>query len=232
MSEPLYDISFVGKKKVKASRLEEPVDTAVLEDSRDGLHSSLKISPNVAPWEKEFHELSSRLMPLNLSLMKIEADGNCLFRAFALQLTGSEDGHSSLRKECVDYMQCHSADFAPFLDEGVSLASYCAMMRRPEMWGGQPEIQALSVFKGVNVFVFQGADEGTVEMTNFEDENIPLVILSYHSKQKHYNAIIPSYPTAPSFITLSKLKELLKPPPPPPPPAAPVMKKKSKLFSL
>ena len=39
-------------------------------------------------------------------------------------------------------MQCQSAHFAPFRD-GVLLLSDCSMNRRPKMWVGQAEIEAL-----------------------------------------------------------------------------------------
>ena len=45
-------------------------------------------------------------------------------RSLCDQLYGDDSRHMDLRGEIVRYMLDHEADFAPFLDEGVTFARY------------------------------------------------------------------------------------------------------------
>ena len=80
----------------------------------------------------------------------IGGDGNCLFRAVADQLEGSESNQKKYRDNCVDYIQSHESEFKPFMEELKDKSQdpfkeYCKKMRKDSTWGGQHEIKALAL---------------------------------------------------------------------------------------
>ena len=221
---------FSSKKKAKPVKLDVPPQDAEESKPRPprlvtSMQSGSSGLIDSVAWEKAFVDLENRLKPFNLSIHKVDADGNCLFRSVAYLLNGSEDAHASLRKEAVTYILRNEDFFAPFMDEGMTVLSYCAQMSKPETWGGQPELQALSLLYNVNLYIFQTDNDPAIEMSNFPEDG-KCLILSYH-QGNHYNAVISHDP-----LSLSSLKRLmLPPPPPPPPPQVPIQPKKKSLFN-
>lgn len=111
--------------------------------------------------------------------MKINPDGHCLFGAVADQLLllsllpPAEATYQTTRKAAADYIQSHSDDFLPFLvsltddnpDEPMTLEElekYCHMIRSTAVWGGEPEILALSRAYNVPIHVIQGGKPSVV----------------------------------------------------------------------
>ncbi len=62
-------------------------------------------------------------------------------------------------------------------------------MRRMGTWGGQLEIQALSLARKVNIYVFQTGEKSTVKMINFDEKTSQCVTVSYHDGE-HYNSVV------------------------------------------
>merc|ERR1711865_172123 len=153
-----------------------------------------------------------------LRIQEAEADGACLFRAFADQMEGSATGHAAYREQCIDFLQAHRADFEPFLEEEFS--AYCARMRKPTAWGGDVEVQALSRALGVNAMIYQPAEAGrpdrllttAVEMTTSEVDVARCVQLSFHPTHhagQHYNSVRYSLEEgsgAPVSVSLTELR--------------------------
>ena len=54
------------------------------------------------------------LQDLNLNLIGIEGDGNCLFRALAHQLYGNQESHETIRKKICDYIMVERDYFGPY----------------------------------------------------------------------------------------------------------------------
>jgi hypothetical protein len=157
-------------------------------------------------WEREYQKLEQSLNKHGLAISKVDADGSCLFSAFALNLPGSSG--ASLRKLAVDYMIANPDDFAPFIDSEAypdGFEDYCNRMRRHTTWGGQLEIQALSLALKVNVFVYQTGEKSTIKMINFEESSTQCVTVSYHDGE-HYNAVIS--PTRDSLVTSAWLESV------------------------
>ena len=231
MAEPIEIQLFGTRKKAKpvkldvvapdveATKVRPPRIASMMQSGSSGAIDSIA-------WEKAYVELENRLKAFNLSIHKVEGDGNCLFRSFAYLLHGAEESHATLRKEAVAYILRNEEFFAPFLEEGMTVLSYCAQMSKPETWGGQPELQALSLIYSVNLYIFQTDHDPPIEMVNFDNDS-KCLLLSYHQGE-HYNAVIPAEP-----LTLSSLKRLMLPPPPPPPqaPQPPPQPKKKSLFN-
>jgi len=137
-----------------------------------------------ARFRAQLHALGS------LVIREVRGDGNCMFRAVADQVTGSEGAHAAMRTACCDFMLAHPDDFAPFLleEEGHgSLDAYVAAMRRNAEWGGNLELQALSRSLGVNVAVHQ-VDQPRWELTNFHAAGARTISLAYHDGD-HYNSV-------------------------------------------
>lgn len=168
--------------------------------------SKLLLKPPAEPaaegeqgWERALRRDQELLKAGGLWIKEVEADGACLFRAFADQLGG--DGgksHSDFRERCVDFMQAHREDFEPFLEEDFS--AYCERMRQPSTWGGHVEAQALARCEGVNALIYRPAEaSGQLEglMTSLveiptSDESARCVQLSFHPTHhhgQHYNSV-------------------------------------------
>merc|ERR1740121_371583 len=95
-------------------------------------------------------------MACGLWIKDVEADGACLFRAFADQLSGNPEEHAAFREGCVDFMEANRGDFEPFLEE--EFEQYCAQMRQSTTWGGHVEVQALARCHGVNAIIYRPSE--------------------------------------------------------------------------
>jgi len=149
-------------------------------------------------WEKEIRRDRELLKACGLWIKDVEADGACLFRAFADQLGGDPEEHAAFREGCVDFMEANRGDFEPFLEE--EFEQYCAQMRLPTTWGGHVEVQALARCHGVNAIIYRPSEAGgpeglagtAVENLTADEEETRCVQLSYHPTHhagQHYNSV-------------------------------------------
>ncbi|PIL23922.1 hypothetical protein GSI_13673 [Ganoderma sinense ZZ0214-1] len=156
---------------------------------------------------------------LGLQIYEITPDGHCLFSAVAdqLQLLGvlpsAAATYQACRTAAADYIQTHQDDFLPFLpsevgedaagatDPGLMTPAqfqrYCTTMRSSAVWGGEPEILALSRAYNVPIHVVQGGTPPVVvhgEDIVSADKN-RVVYISYHRRLyglgEHYNSLRP-----------------------------------------
>lgn len=150
-------------------------------------------------WQRALRQDEELLKACGLRIKEVEADGACLFRAFADQLEGNGgEAHASYRERCVDFLRDHRADFEPFLDEDFE--EYCARMREPATWGGEVEAQALARSAGVNLLIYQPSQAGrpsglvssTVDIITSEASDCRCLQLSFHPTHHHghhYNSV-------------------------------------------
>ena len=89
--------------------------------------------------------LDATLLAQGRKLHTIKGDGNCLFRALAFIISGSEDAHEDMRKRIVDFEEKHKV-------LGVS-EEYIQKMRKSE-WGSDVELRAVASLYQKNVYVF------------------------------------------------------------------------------
>jgi len=175
---------------------------------------------------------------LALDMHEIIPDGHCLFSAVADQLSilnvvpPLEAHYLFTRRAAAQYMLAHPQDFVPFLpsiegedgtgagDAGIigpqEYARYCANIRDTAVWGGEPEILALSRAYNVPIHVVQGGQppvvvhdpSGAPVTNNLKEQRA--VRISYHRRMyglgEHYNSLRPR--TGLQRIT-SPLKNLL-----------------------
>ena len=60
-------------------------------------------------------EFRQTILTDGLSIENCDKDGNCMFRAFASHIFGSQERHHEVRKICYDYMEEHLEVYRPFL---------------------------------------------------------------------------------------------------------------------
>ena len=71
-------------------------------------------------YKSDFQTLLQQLAPLNLTVTDVKADGNCMYRAFSLQLFGNPEQHELVRNQICTYVESHEDDFAPFVEDDIS----------------------------------------------------------------------------------------------------------------
>ncbi|KAI8953525.1 OTU domain-containing protein 6B [Xylaria longipes] len=150
---------------------------------------------------------------------EIRPDGHCLFSAVADQLAqrnirispssssnGTVDGDAGegqappyrvVRRAATDYMESHSDDFAPFLEE--PLKSYVPKIRDTAEWGGQLELLALASAYRVEIKVVQNGRTETIQPSgghgdggteNAGDRTIWLAYYRHgYGLGEHYNSL-------------------------------------------
>ncbi|CAD7065272.1 unnamed protein product [Tilletia caries] len=150
----------------------------------------------------------------NAEMYEINPDGHCLYAAVADQLgvrKSQPTDYKSTRHAAAEYMRAHPDDFLPFIADGDVVASpahtsialrsahfeeYCSAIENTGVWGGQPEILALSHAYEVPIHVAQvGMPVLKIGEDNYGSTNrVPLVI-SYHRHMyglgEHYNSLRP-----------------------------------------
>ena len=194
------------KKKIKTANVSTLPPPPPPPPVRDDAVSSSNTDEG---WEREYQKLDTYLKEHGLSIVKVDADGSCLFSSFALHFpeTTTED----LRREAVLYMLSHADDFEPFIDLEMypnGFCDYCMRMGRNTTWGGQLEIQALSQSRKVNVYVFQTGGLSTIKMVNFDTATAQCVTVSYHDGQ-HYNCVLPIEKESIQLLTCDSLESWL-----------------------
>jgi len=163
-----------GKKHDKKHQKEAKGDQPSVQPARRGNRENAPGKPK-----------PPSLTELGLCLKRIPADGNCLFGAFADQITGDCHLHEEFRKNAVAYIRANSDAFVHFIDDGMSFDSYCSRMEKLSVWGGNVELKALACFYERNVILYQPGD-APLEMAFFNNDT-PCVMLSYHNR--HYNSV-------------------------------------------
>jgi OTU domain-containing protein 6 len=138
---------------------------------------------------------------------QINADGHCLYSAVADQLallsilSPEQATHVTTRLAASTYIWNHPNDFLPFLSEESpgtaagpmspqSFEQYCARIRDTSVWGGEPEILALSRAFNVPIHVVQWGSPpvvvhnpiGAPTESDAMDKSRKVVRISYHRR--------------------------------------------------
>ncbi|KAI9064361.1 cysteine proteinase [Trametes sanguinea] len=171
--------------------------------------------------KEEEEQIKKTCDELGLMIHEITPDGHCLFSAVADQLSlfgilpSSQATYATCRKAAADYIHSHPDDFLPFLpsDLGEDSAGatepglmnreqfdrYCTTMRDTAVWGGEPEVVALSRAFNVPIHVVQGGKPPVVVhdpagQPGASGDRKP-VYISYHRRLyglgEHYNSLRP-----------------------------------------
>ncbi|EEA06734.1 OTU-like cysteine protease family protein [Cryptosporidium muris RN66] len=145
----------------------------------------------------DFHSLDKALFKYNLSIYRINSDGNCLFRAFSHQHCNDEELHELYRIKAIKYMENHSDQFISYIDDKEDFETYCTNMLNNGTWGGHLELHSLSKAFNVNIVIYQ-LGQNPLIIANFPPF-YRCIQLSYHNNE-HFNSVIPINSTKPSTI--------------------------------
>ena len=110
-----------------------------------------------------------------------------MFRAIADQLEGDEKLHRKYRKNAVDQLESNKDIYSPFIEDDETIDQYLADIEKDGSWGGQLEIQALSVVHNFNCIVHQ-VDHPIMVFSNYPLGTVPTIHISYHLGE-HYNSV-------------------------------------------
>ncbi|KAG0211148.1 OTU domain-containing protein 6B [Mortierella sp. GBA30] len=141
---------------------------------------------------------------LGVTVKDVTADGHCLYNAIADQLSQhyrTETTVKNLRHDTAVYMREHADDFLPFLTnkQGDMMSTedfveYCNDLESTAVWGGQPELLALSRVHEVPIWVVQMGSPTVKLSADVYPTKTPLMV-SYHRHMyglgEHYNSLRP-----------------------------------------
>ncbi|KAJ9090631.1 Ubiquitinyl hydrolase 1 [Entomophthora muscae] len=149
-------------------------------------------------------QMSERLAKHGMKRYAILGDGNCLFRALSHQLTGHENLHLQIREEICNYLEKHSAYFAPFsLFNEDEFKWIVDDMRTPGIYGGNAELAAFANLYCYTIRVFHNGSVDPIHIEpvslteNNSDNYEPsckhngILNLVYFSGQQHYESTCP-----------------------------------------
>ncbi|KAI5115716.1 hypothetical protein M0805_009265 [Coniferiporia weirii] len=206
-----------GRARFEARKLRKMAEQAALY-SNDDKEADARLEREARDEERAIKSVCD---DLGLAMFEINPDGHCLYAAIADQLRilgiiPSADAHyATARAAAAVYMAAHPDAFLPFLpsvegedsagagEEGVmgplEFGRYCANVRSSAVWGGEPEILALSRAYGIPIHVVQaGRPSIVVHDPNggqIASEDKKVVRISYHRRMyglgEHYNSLRP-----------------------------------------
>ncbi|KNC53180.1 OTU domain containin protein [Thecamonas trahens ATCC 50062] len=139
-------------------------------------------------YSANFVKFQKQMESLALIIKDVASDGNCLFRAAADQLYGEVTSHAEIRAAVMDHVAANKDLYQWFVEDDEPFDDYVAYMRESRSWGGQIEIQALSMVYSVNIIIHR-LNEPRWSIINFPEDTRTLH-LSYHDQQ-HYASVRP-----------------------------------------
>ena len=134
---------------------------------------------------------TSRLQAIGLHIIRVDGDGNCLFRAVAHQIYLDESRHIELRARCVRHMKEHWERYKSFCDSDFD--AYLRSMEIPGTWGDNLEIFALEevLDRFICIYSSEGKEVKPMKI-HFDDDfrldGVEPILLTYHG-QNHYNSL-------------------------------------------
>ena len=131
----------------------------------------------------------------------VAADGNCLFRAASVALSGDYDlsadeedkRATELRRLVVVFMRNNRASFEGFLKDDVDFDQYTQTMQLPKEWGGEMELSAIARLTRRPVHVYTPPTEPRYEyvlLSQYPDATGAArnaIRLLFH--ERHYDAL-------------------------------------------
>lgn len=123
-------------------------------------------------------------------IKKMGEDGACLFRAVADQVFGDQEMHSTVRKQCIEYLAKNADYYSHYVTEDFT--TYLNRKRMDHCHGNHLEIQAMCEIYNRPIELYQYSMEPINTFhSSYKTDNEP-IRLSYHSNV-HYNSVIDPY---------------------------------------
>ena len=106
----------------------------------------------------------------------IIGDGNCLFRALAYIVYGTEDLHAKMRSLLVDFVSKNQPLFQPLVISG-KLEEHIQYMLHSRQWGTQVELQAASTLFQMDLYTLRQSPKHT-SMAGLGTSHMKLLIFN------------------------------------------------------
>ncbi|KAG0304655.1 hypothetical protein BGZ98_005227 [Dissophora globulifera] len=200
-----------GGKKPNRQKARKDRKAQALKEMQDEAEKEAEGQVNMNEVErKAIDELS---VVMGVSVKDITADGHCLYNAIADQLSQRYQTEActpyfdmlcfttvkNLRHGTAEYMRQNSDDFLPFLSNKhgdmmspEDFSEYCNDLESTAVWGGQPELLALSRVHEVPIWVVQMGSPTVKLSADVYPDKTPLMV-SYHRHMyglgEHYNSL-------------------------------------------
>ena len=136
---------------------------------------------------RRYGSVREQLSDLGFYVHEVQEDGHCLFNSVLDQLGDHSkvSDHMALRKLLMDVVSDDKDFFSMFIEDDESFDEYVKRMLE-DAWGGQIELQAVSVAHKCNIRIYQD-DLPSWTIKNFPDDHLMLHV-SYHDGN-HYNSV-------------------------------------------
>jgi hypothetical protein len=131
---------------------------------------------------------------------KAIGDGNCLFRALSLGLTGSQRQHDVIRSLIVDHLVLVKQDISSLYPIGFSYDRHLQAMKQPGCWGTEREIIAAANLFGLSIFCYSNYGQNGLRLQLFSPHLIldpscyspcsQQSVFLVNSSGNHYNSAI------------------------------------------
>mmetsp|Transcript_22028 Transcript_22028/g.33479 ORF Transcript_22028/g.33479 Transcript_22028/m.33479 type:complete len:298 (+) Transcript_22028:75-968(+) len=196
-----------AKQKALAKRLHKKQQQTAKEKAREKkIEDEKKNAPN--PRQLEIDAITTLyLAKKNLDIEEVAADGNCLYRAVAMQLKlilpETEKTHQNLRSICADEMLSKKVEYEPFADlqemKVNSFEEYVEKVRNSSEWGGHLELRALAQSLEKTIVVYSIEEPLEIKFQSGdpekdEDDYDHKIRLSFHRQYyvlgEHYNSVV------------------------------------------
>ena len=149
-----------------------------------------------------FINIVKTLNPINhndIKIIKVNGDGNCLYRCISFFLLGSEEFYIDIKNEIINWIDNNRKDFNEFFgDDDVNNRSKEELaeeeykyIKSKDSWGGFHSIEIACLLFGISIGVY--TDNGNNEFIRYSfSENLnqgaKLMLLSYHNNN-HFDLI-------------------------------------------
>ena len=130
---------------------------------------------------------------------QIPQDGNCLFTCLSIAVYGDRDRHLKLRRDVCNYVEQHSAEFAPKLevkdgvDQNVEFQSLLKKSREPGVWDNNlfdhiPFACALFLGRTIHVYDVKGMKHGGGNLGSGKPAS-PIKLLRHQTSPQHFDLL-------------------------------------------
>ena len=129
----------------------------------------------------------------NMRCRRVDPDGNCLFRAASVALSGDfhfeeDESATELRSEVVTFMRKNRTTFECFMLDNFD--RYLEKMQQNNIWGGEQELSAIARLKRRPVHVYESIGNEYVLFSQYPDGTAAdrtAIRLLFNAK--HYDAL-------------------------------------------
>mmetsp|Transcript_15244 Transcript_15244/g.37619 ORF Transcript_15244/g.37619 Transcript_15244/m.37619 type:complete len:321 (-) Transcript_15244:437-1399(-) len=196
------------RKLAKARKKREKQREREAEKERQIAEETANAGPSMR--DVELDQLQNILTPLSLAISPVPADGHCMYRSIAAQLSllspeEGEQGYNTIREVCANTLRAHEDEFSPFCeydDEVTNFDQYVDKVRDSAEWGGHLELRALRIALDRPILIYSVSNgrepleihsESETSDKSDTDKKEPIRLsyhLHYYALGEHYNQVV------------------------------------------